>query len=380
MPNKKIFFYQKVNHRERQKDTVRYSKDIVKSISSIKKDIDLTDKKNEGAWKKRWIINKIEQIIVNYIPLINIKRLPPESNSADYIYTRGDIPLMSKKPYIIELDNPYILTYYNTFALRLFKPIIKRLLTSKRCHKIVCISQACQASLEKMLWKNIKKKTIVLYPRMEDNTNNKQERESKTINFTFVWGHPERKWVPELLKAFHSIDNKNISLTLIGFENEKRQKRYKDDKRIKFKWKQKREKILTKYLPQTDIFILPSMHESFGVSILEALSFWCGIIAVDTYAVPEMIINQENGIIIQHPFLVKKQVWKREIIDTPQFTMTEFQKKFLHWTIREELVKEIEKAIKQGIINYKNRKKKSTNLFKQKFTPNIREKTFKQIL
>lgn len=47
-----IYFYQKINHRERQKDTVRYAPKRIKKFSSLKSDIDLTDKKQENKWKK----------------------------------------------------------------------------------------------------------------------------------------------------------------------------------------------------------------------------------------------------------------------------------------------------------------------------------------
>lgn len=374
-----IYFYQKINHRERQKDTFRYAPKRIKKFSSLKNDIDLTDKNQETKWKKNRFINKVEQLIVNYIPIVNIKRLPADSNKAEMIYTRWDIPRKSKIPFIIELDNPYILSYYNTFALKLFKPLIRTLLLQKKCHKIVCLSEACQLSLEKELGKKIKEKSIVLYPRMKDNTR-KKNKNKKWVIFTFVWWHPRRKGVPELLIAFNQIKESNIELNLIWFQNNELEGKYKKDSRIKFIGKLKRKEILDNYLPQTDIFVLPSMHESFGVSVLEALSFWCWIIAVDTYAIPEMVKSKTNGILIPHPFFLKTTMDSGTYIDTPQYTMWQFEKKFMKWSIRKNLVKDIKIALQSWIKNKKKRQTESKKIFQKRFSPNKRETTRKQIV
>jgi glycosyltransferase involved in cell wall biosynthesis len=57
---------------------------------------------------------------------------------------------------------------------------------------------------------------------------------------------------------------------------------------------------ITTLLISADIFILPSKFESFPLSILEAMSFSLPIIATDTGGIDEMVINGENGFLIEY--------------------------------------------------------------------------------
>ena len=53
-----------------------------------------------------------------------------------------------------------------------------------------------------------------------------------------------------------------------------------------------------KYLQECDIFVLPSYFEGQPVSILEAMTYSCGIVATKTGSIPEMIIENETGLFV----------------------------------------------------------------------------------
>lgn len=165
MPKLKIFFNQKPLHRERQADTAKFAAKFFDVISPLKQAVNnlTTHKKQE----KSLVLKTITFLIAN-IPIINLRKMSSLSEKADIIYTWGDIPLFPKKPYMVELDNPYVLTLYNAFAFRLYRPIIKRLLMSPKCHRIVCISDACRKSLIRELGNELASKTFVLYPRIRE--------------------------------------------------------------------------------------------------------------------------------------------------------------------------------------------------------------------
>lgn len=54
-----------------------------------------------------------------------------------------------------------------------------------------------------------------------------------------------------------------------------------------------------KYLKECDIFVLPSYFEGQSVSILEAMAYSCGIAASDTGGIPEMITENETGLLFR---------------------------------------------------------------------------------
>ncbi len=56
--------------------------------------------------------------------------------------------------------------------------------------------------------------------------------------------------------------------------------------------------MLSKILPQTDIFISPTYQETFGFAILEAMSFGIPVIASNIFAIPEIIKNDSDGFLL----------------------------------------------------------------------------------
>lgn len=259
MHKQTIYFNQKPLHRERQADTAKYAADFFNVISPLKKQVD-----NIKTFNNVPLYFKTIAWIVSKIPMINIRKIGKASENADYIYTRGDIPLFPKKPFVIELDNPYILTFYNYFWFKLYKPIIKRFLWSKKCKKIVCISEACKKTFLKEMGQKFEKKTTVLYPRMKD-FEKKQVKKNTTIKFIFIGLQARLKGLYEALEAFHKIKSDNILFEIIWVQDAWLEKKYSSDKRIQFLGQVPRAEIINTYLPEGDILMFPSFFESFGI-------------------------------------------------------------------------------------------------------------------
>ena len=59
-----------------------------------------------------------------------------------------------------------------------------------------------------------------------------------------------------------------------------------------------REELLTHILPKTDIYLLPTYGEAFGMSVLEAMAFGIPVIATNYFAIPEMVEHEVSGLLI----------------------------------------------------------------------------------
>jgi len=59
-----------------------------------------------------------------------------------------------------------------------------------------------------------------------------------------------------------------------------------------------REELLAKVYPETDILLMPSYVEAFGMAILEAMAFGIPVISTNHFAIPEIIEDGVSGLLI----------------------------------------------------------------------------------
>jgi glycosyltransferase involved in cell wall biosynthesis len=59
-----------------------------------------------------------------------------------------------------------------------------------------------------------------------------------------------------------------------------------------------REELMNEVYPTTDIFVMPTYVETFGMALLEAMAFGIPVISTNHFAIPEMIENGVSGLLI----------------------------------------------------------------------------------
>lgn len=59
-----------------------------------------------------------------------------------------------------------------------------------------------------------------------------------------------------------------------------------------------REELMTEVYPDTDIFLMPTYVESFGMAIVEAMAFAIPVISTNHFAIPEIIEDGISGLLI----------------------------------------------------------------------------------
>ncbi len=111
----------------------------------------------------------------------------------------------------------------------------------------------------------------------------------------------ERKGVQVLLHAMQELDD-SVFLTIVGEGNYKVELqllagRLKVDSKVRFHGYCPREDLVQLY-NISDIFVLPSMAESFGMVFVEAMSCGLPVVGARVGGVPD-IIKAENGILVK---------------------------------------------------------------------------------
>jgi len=372
---KSIYFNIRAASRERMWDTTKYASDFcdvllpnVKRQSSIK---------TYKTFNKQSLVSKLKYEVSKKI--LNKQKIElSKSNKADIIYMWGAIPKNTNKEFIIELDNPYSLAYYHVDNFNKQIETIKANL--RKAQKISYLSQTCMNHSLELLGQEFKDKSFVTYPYMEENYK-KNKRENNIINFIFVGLNSRGKGGDELLEAFHHTTDKNIRLTFISNISDGTKVKYQNDSRINILPPQSREKLLNEIYPAMDIMIFPSFYESFGVVLLEALSFGMGIITMNTYATPEIVQDNYNGRLLHHPILKPTMLNGKEVVNCVDLRIKGFHERYLE---NDEfyfgLYDELKSSIEEASSKYKIWQENSLKLFNDKFSPTIWKENFQRII
>lgn len=370
----KVFFYQRNTHRKRQRETVEYcpSEIVVIRPDDIRfvKDTVLSARKRDRRLNLR-------SRLARFVPL-NTHKMPDQASQADYIYTWGCIPWGVKKPYVLEMDNPYCICYYNMFWFNRLKPVWKRLLLGKRLKRIVCISEACKKSMEIEFGEKVAAKVKVVYPYIEKHTRD-ASKAGADVEFLFVSTQFYLKGGRETVEAFKIAyeNTKNFHLTvvthLVEIPDEYRKLPF-----VRFvEADLKKEELHCAYFSKADVFILPSYQDSFGMVYLEALSFGLPIIATKMYAIPEMVIDGENGILVASPV----QYFLDDYKSNPKYADGSIIHDIMRDGLYEQTVRELTAAI-HDLLDEGRRKrmsKASEDLFNRRFDRRIRDQSFKEV-
>lgn len=149
---------------------------------------------------------------------------------------------------------------------------------------------------QKVLKLGLDGKKIILKPNFIEL---EQVQSSKKDGYIYVGRLEESKGILKLLDIWHNLDNRFV-LTIIGtglIEEELKEK-YKS-KNIIFKGKQSREHTL-KLISEAKYIIHPSLlYETFGLTIIEAMSSGTPVIGLNIGTRPDFIEHKLNGFLCE---------------------------------------------------------------------------------
>ena len=188
-----------------------------------------------------------------------------------------------------------------SFLYILFRNKLKKVY--KKADKIAARSYVLQKRIEKII-PEIHNKTFVAYSGIDNdyisdsikNTFNREELQISTVASLI-----KRKNIDVIINAIANI-NQKFHLTIIGDGPERKrlekltQKLNISDK-VTFLGCIAREKVISK-LKESDIFILLSKNETFGISYLEAMATGNIVIAKKEDGIDGIIQNDKNGFLI----------------------------------------------------------------------------------
>ncbi|MBN2782850.1 MAG: glycosyltransferase family 4 protein [Campylobacterales bacterium] len=366
MSNKKIYFNIRPTSRERMWDTPKHAREICEVLLPTGVEQQSSIKTYAASVS---FISKVKYEVSK--KLINKQKVDSSvASNVDLLYMWGAFPKNSKKPFILELDNPYTPAYYHIENFKKNKNKIKTELD--KAYKITYLSETCKNHAIELYGKDIEEKSFVNYPYMSENYKKNCRDDNGIINFIFVGLSSRGKGGDELLEAFTHTKGDNIRLTFISNLSDEEKSKYQKDSRITILPPQPREKLLNEIYPKMDVMVFPSFYESFGVVLLEALSFGMGIITLNTYATPEIVKNNYNGKLLHHPILRPTILNDKEVVNCVDLRIKDFHDRYLkHNEFYYGMYEELKSAIFEANSEYKKWQENSLELFNNKFSPRV---------
>ncbi|MDY6844086.1 MAG: glycosyltransferase family 4 protein [Thermodesulfobacteriota bacterium] len=134
----------------------------------------------------------------------------------------------------------------------------------------------------------------------------KNQKKDDTIKLLFVANCIERKGLDILIEAIHSLHNPSLFLDVVGNDAiepsyckkvRKKIERYGLTDHVTF-WGKVAWEEVGRYYANADIFVVPSLYEPYGMVFAEAMSYRLPIIATHTGGIPEIVYDNENGILV----------------------------------------------------------------------------------
>ena len=207
--------------------------------------------------------------------------------------TSGMIP-KNNFPWVMDIEhvNSFVAFRPGSYLGRA-KHSIEKHLRSEFCKKVMPWSDAAKKSLIYGLdLTGIEDKLETVYPTMAPLKVKKEKHDEFT--FTFVGVNFYGKGGKEVLQAFELLKKKHDAKLIVVADKQ----HWTPTEGVEFVEPGPREMIYDIY-KKSDVFVMPSYHDSYGMVYIEAMNFGLPIVATKLFAIPEIIGNA--GILIKPP-------------------------------------------------------------------------------
>lgn len=165
----------------------------------------------------------------------------------------------------------------------------------RKADAVVCASTMTQKSLE-YAGCDPKRITVIPYG-LEDSNSEVCQREKGVCRFLFVGQGLQRKGLHHLARAWRIAAPAGSTLTVVSYRIDPGIAAMLDLPGVQVIGYQSREELETLY-SRSDVFIMPSIVEGFGLVYLEALRHGCHVVATENTGVLDLKLSRKAATIV----------------------------------------------------------------------------------
>ncbi|MBS3070743.1 glycosyltransferase family 4 protein [Candidatus Pacearchaeota archaeon] len=293
------------------------------------------------------------------IPILNVRHTKSKEKF-DLIHCAHCLSKNTDKPWVVDFEGDW--QFFLGHENDLVRKRAKKLLINKNCKKIIVWTCAAKKRILKK-FPEIKEKIDVIYPAIP--LPKEKRKEHRGINLLFVGRYFFRKGGLHALGAINRLTKKygDVKGIIVSDTPENIKKRYLKNERINFYDLMGQEKLFNEIYPICDVFVYPGYKDSFGFSMLEAMSFGIPIVTVDGFARNEIVGDDKTGFIVKENVTKQEMMKYNEKITEKIIDLTE--KLIKNKKLREKMSKNCVNIIKYGKFSIKERNKKLEKVYEE---------------
>ena len=308
------------------------------------------------------------------LPLVNA-HYTKTKQEYDIIHNAHCLSLNKDKPWICDFESRYQMWISGEGTKKEIEKALK-ILMRKNCKKILAWTNSTKEKLIET-FPEIKDKIEVVYPAIPLNKQSQKNKNKITILYAtrYFW----LKGGLIALEVYKRLKEKYGELELIFISDVPNE--------VKLRYQEIKiqdlvsNKELFKLYEKSDIFFYPSLMDSFGFGLLEAMSFGIPIVTVNTKHTAtrkEIVENDVNGLI----FDVNDEMCDKLINQKEKVVIQAEEEKIINQLvencsklienkkIREKMSKNCIKIIKDGKFSIKERNKKLKRIYEEAVNEN----------
>jgi len=339
-------------------------------VNSPPKEISyLNIKRKEGVItnsKKFWILTRLKVNLRKWtnilnLPLLNIHKTKTKEDY-DLIHCAHCLSNNKNKSWVADIESIWSM-WISGMNTSLGRKKAKKILKRKNCKKILPWTENTEKEFLK-IFPELKYKLERVYPAVPLK-NIKRNKRNKRITITFIGRDFRLKGGIIALESFKKIKKEHPALRLVCVSKIPSgiKKKYPEIEIYDLLSHKKIEELFS----ETDIFLYPSLMDTFGFALLEAMSFGIPIIAAKTFltnSLEEIITHKKNGYVVPFEFthrdIEKKGREKEKAVNK----IVEYLNKLIkNPSLRRKMSKECIEIIQNGKFSIKQRNNKLSKIY-----------------
>jgi glycosyltransferase involved in cell wall biosynthesis len=222
------------------------------------------------------------------------------AKDAQVVHSTNNFIPITKKPWLVDSEHVWGLFgfRYGRIKSPYFNWQLKSALSAANCKAVLAWSDKASFTIRRTIGPKLARKVRVIRPAIAQRPQIRRKPRDDPA-FLFVGKRFYEKGGHDLLAAYEKVRKKaDATLTIISDTPAEVERKYSKFKDITFeKPDYSHDELSRRFYQKSNIFVFPTYVDTYGMVTLEAMGHGLPVISTDCLAMPELVINERNGLL-----------------------------------------------------------------------------------